>query len=101
MIQVLITAMFAYCAVLIRLHARAILRDMGFDHVTFLEFFAIKNDALLSYYSAHYQDHSVNRAPIHCALRAQADISGYASEVRHRHWARTCFFSCRNSLTPS
>ena len=68
----------------IRLHARAASRAHGLlSYVTFLEYFAIETDALLSYGSVHYQDYSVNRAPIHRAFRAQEDIS--ASEVRHRH----------------
>ena len=37
-----------------------------------LQDFAIETDALLSYDSVHYQDYSVNRAPIHRAFRAQA-----------------------------
>ena len=44
--------------------------------MTFLEYFAIETDALLFYDSVHYQDYSVNRAPIHRAFRAQANISG-------------------------
>ena len=55
---------------LIRLHARAVLRVCGFNCVAFLEYFAIETDALLSYDSVHYQDYSVNRAPIHRAFRA-------------------------------
>ena len=61
---------------LIRLHARAVLRVHGFYYcVTFLEYFAIETDALISYDSGHYQDYSVNRAPIHRAFRAQAGAS--------------------------
>ena len=56
---------------------RAVFGYVGFlSYATFLEYFAIETDALLSYDSVHYQDYSVNRAPIHRAFRAQADISG-------------------------
>ena len=49
---------------------------MGFlSYATFLEYFANEIDALLSYDSVHYQDYSVNRAPIHRAFRAQAGAS--------------------------
>ena len=42
---------------------------MGFlSYATFLEYFAIETDALLSYDSVHYQDYNVNRAPIHRAF---------------------------------
>ena len=59
---------------LIRLHARAILRVRGLSsYVTFLEYFAIETGALLSYSSVHCQHYSANRAPIHRAFRAQAD----------------------------
>ena len=61
------------------------LRVNGAPDASPLQDFAIETDALLSYDSVHYQDYSVNRAPIHRAFRAQADISGYASEARHRH----------------
>ena len=56
---------------LIRLHARAVLRVHGLlSYVTFLEYFAIETDALLSYDSMHYQDYSINCVPIHHAFRA-------------------------------
>ena len=56
---------------LIRLRSRAVLRVHGFlNCVTFLEYFAIETDALLSYDSMHCQDYSVNRAPIHHTFRA-------------------------------
>ena len=50
---------------------RAVYGYVGFlSYATFLEYFAIETDALLSYDSVHYQDYSVNRAPIHRAFRA-------------------------------
>jgi hypothetical protein len=57
--------------VLIRLHARAVYGYVGFlSYATLLEYFANEIDALLSYDSMHYQDYSVNRAPIQRAFRA-------------------------------
>ena len=56
-----------------RLHARAALRVHGLlSYVTFLEYFAIETDALISYDSVNYRNYSVNRAPIHRAFRAHA-----------------------------
>ena len=55
---------------------------MGFlSYATFLEYFAIETDALLSYDSVHYQDYSVNRAPIHRAFRAQTGVSAYGRQL--------------------
>ena len=67
------------------------------SYATFLEYFAIETDALLSYDSVHYQDYNVNRAPIHRAFRAQAG----ASEPSPFGTRSSFFFSCRNGLTPS
>ena len=55
---------------------------MGFlSYATFLEYFAIETDALLSYDSVHYQDYNVNRAPIHRAFRAQTGVSAYGRQL--------------------
>jgi len=62
--------------VLIRLHARAVYGYVGFlSYATLLEYFANEIDALLSYDSVHYQDYSVNRAPIQRAFRAYFYLS--------------------------
>ena len=60
---------------LIRLHARAVLRVNGTPDATPLQDFANEIDALLSYDSVHYQDYSVNRAPIQRAFRAYFYLS--------------------------
>ena len=55
---------------------------VGFlGYATFLEYFAIETDALLSYGSLHSQDYGVNRTPIHRAFRAQTGVSAYGRQL--------------------
>jgi len=57
------------------------LRVNGAPDASPLQDFAIETDALLSDDSVHYQDYSVNRAPIRRALRAQTGVSAYGRQL--------------------
>ena len=80
-----------------RLHVAGLRVNGALVDANPLQDFAIETDALLFYDSVHYQDYSVNRAPIHRAFRAQAG----AFEPSPFGTRASFFFSCRNGLTPS